>query len=90
MFTGDFTQKKKVDLGGKRKELDRGKLLEQAKAERERRAREKLERVSATKIQVGLVLGTFGMVHRLFVGSVAASCASAFMVFEGFNWLGCI
>ncbi|GAQ90225.1 E3 ubiquitin protein ligase [Klebsormidium nitens] len=51
MFTGDFTQKKKVDLGGRRKELDRGRLLEQAKADRERRAREKLERVSATKIQ---------------------------------------
>lgn len=52
MFTGDFTQKKKVDLGGRRKELDRSRLLEQAKADRERRAREKLERVSATKIQV--------------------------------------
>lgn len=71
MFTGDFTQKKKVDLGGKRKELDRGKLLEQAKAERERRAREKLERVSATKIQVGLILRTFGRLLSVVLLQVA-------------------
>lgn len=51
-FSGDFLSRKKVDLGGRSsKERDRSKLLEQARIEREKRQRYRLETQSAIKLQ---------------------------------------
>eukprot|EP00249_Psilotum_nudum_P031309 c4515_g1_i1 orf=774-1997(+) len=51
-FSGDPSSRRKVDLRGKSsKERDRGKLLEQARIDREKRQRHRLETQSATRIQ---------------------------------------
>lgn len=52
LFTGNTTQRK-VDLRGKsRGEETREQVLQRTRAEREKRARAKLEQKSATTIQV--------------------------------------
>ncbi|MCO5608977.1 hypothetical protein L7F22_063196 [Adiantum nelumboides] len=51
-FSGDPSTRKKVDLGGRSsKERDRSKLLEQARIEREKRQRLRLETQTAIKLQ---------------------------------------
>ena len=53
-FSGEWSTKRKVSLAGRSKEDDRKKLLEKARLDRERRQRERLEKKSATSIQVCL------------------------------------
>ncbi|KAH7436454.1 hypothetical protein KP509_05G020700 [Ceratopteris richardii] len=51
-FSGDPSTRKKVDLGGRSsKERDRSKLIQQARVEREKRQRLRLETQSAIRIQ---------------------------------------
>jgi hypothetical protein len=52
-FSGDPSSRRKVDLGGRsNKERDRQKLLEEARLEREKRSRVRLQNQSAGRIQV--------------------------------------
>lgn len=55
MFSGEFQRTKKVALGGKSRtqEETREQVLERTRQEREQRRRAKLQKDSATRIQVG-------------------------------------